>query len=105
MVTQYPDTVKVTATAPATRDENGNWTLATTTTTDLTGRWEANGKGLFVATLNGQQIVYSGIVYLPKGTAQPPYGAKVEVYRDGLLTAKGQVQNFYSGQLNCRLWL
>lgn len=105
MVTQYPDTVKVTVTAPATRDASGNYTLATTTTTELTGRWEANGKGLFVATEGGQQIVYSGIVYLPKGTAKPPYGAKVEVYRDTVLIATGTVQNFSAGQLNCRMWL
>lgn len=105
MVKYYTDTVKVTVTAPSVKDASGNYTLPTTTTTEVKGRWEANGKGLYVAAMNGEQIVYSGIVYLPKGTAQPPYGAKVEVYRDGLLAAKGQVQNFSAGQLNCRLWL
>lgn len=105
MVKQYPDTVKVTVTPPSTRDASGNYTTPSPLVTEVTGRWEANGKGLYVATEGGQQIVYSGIVYLPKGTAKPPYGAKVDVYRDTVLIAKGQVQNFSAGQLNCRLWL
>jgi hypothetical protein len=105
---QYTDTVKITATTPAARDAQGNYSLAASTTTELKGRWEVGvreGSDAFVPVVDGKRIEYSGVVYLPRHTPHPPLGAKVEVYEGLRMVAKGTVKYFSTGKFNCRLWL
>lgn len=89
----------------STPDSEGNWSAATTTTETYEGRFETNSSNRYINAQDGQQIVYTGIVYMNKGD-DIVLGSAVQVLdnMDNQL-AKGTVKAFSKGQLNQRIWL
>jgi hypothetical protein len=91
---------------PATRDENLNWVPgAAGADVQLECRYETNGKGETVASNDGSQVVYSGIVYLDVDVDAIEFGTEIEVFKGEALIFKGNAINFSNGQLNSRLWV
>lgn len=109
-VKQYPHFLFVHVVSESVQDNEGNWT-------DPVDEWvlhancreETNGAGRQINGPDGKAVVFSSIVYLPKSTASIDYNteAKVTDVNDSNAKprVKGQVLNFYPGQMNCRLWL
>ena len=66
-----------------------------------------NGSGQIVTLESGQEYRFNYVVYLPAGTAPLKWGTGVRVYaRDtGERIAQGQVKDFVSGPLGCKMWI
>lgn len=89
------------------QDNNGDWVIPDNepVVVEILCRAEPNGQGKFIASEDGQNIVYSWVVYLDLGIERIPYGTEVKIFKDGDQFASGQVKLFVEGQKNCRLWL
>lgn len=92
------------------QDANGNWeTPNKDWEFHSVCREETNGKGSMIQGADGQALVFSSLVQLPKGTKKVPEGTKVRVCEsqdpESVLRIEGQVLKFDSGQLHCRLWV
>jgi hypothetical protein len=89
----------------AERDELGNW-LPSGNTTELMIPCRAEPNGNSVVTLpDGTQYNFAYMVYLPQGTQTLPTGIKVRITDGEQLDFRSTAKLFFSGQLNCRLWL
>ncbi|WP_145716007.1 hypothetical protein [Chitinophaga japonensis] len=69
----------------------------------IQGRAEVGGR--MVQLTDGNQFVYSWVVYMPKGTAPVAPGTAITVTWNGETIATGNVLLFSQGQLNSRIWL
>lgn len=105
MVTQYPHSITLVSEGESTRDSNGDWQSVASSTRMLSGRFETARANAFITGADGEQIAYSGIVYLPFPIDPIALGIKVRVEDGALMVAEGTVKQFLSGQLNARLWL
>ncbi|SEV88897.1 hypothetical protein SAMN05428988_0155 [Chitinophaga sp. YR573] len=103
MVVQYPHTLTATIVAESHQDDDGNWVPGSDTTREIKCRVEPNGGGRQVQVADGSLIVYSSIVYMPRGTTPLQDGTRVSI-TSSPVTA-GAVLRFSQGQLNSRLWL
>lgn len=108
MVSQYNHTLKYTTVTPATQDSNGDFVGGTTDTIVKPCRYEPTNGSAFIMGADGQQVVYSGTVYMPLGNSIA-FGSDIEVwgFEDNVLVlkVKGTVKRFDRGQLNQRIWL
>jgi hypothetical protein len=103
---QYPHTIRINVSSPNTRDENGNPIKGSVSTTEYRGRFEINSQAALVRSVDGQQIVYDGIIYMPKPEGPVAYGVGVEVIDEkGNVKAKGKVVQYSEGFFNARIWL
>jgi hypothetical protein len=105
MVTQYPHTVTISSVSESTQDENGNYVPGTPSTFEFNGRFETNKAGNFLTAANGEQVVFSGIIYARYSTPNVPLGTGIEVMDGSSPVAKGKAVQFSRGQLNVRIWM
>lgn len=108
MVVQYPYILQLSSqSGELERDENGDYIQGSESFTTVGKcRDEAGTPGQFTVTADGQKVDFSWIVYAPKDIPEIPFGKTVRVIDEaGNIRAFGTVKRFYSGQLNCRLWL
>ncbi len=107
MVKQYPHQLKVeTIQEPTYNEETGTWTEDTIIEKDYSKcRDDANSAGSVIQTTDGEEYVFSYVIYLPVGTEPIELGSKVKVFDGSKLRAKGRVKKFYKGQLHSILWL
>lgn len=104
-MTQYPDSIVLTITIPATQDSNGNWTAGSTSTLTSACRLEPNGTGRQMMGDDGVLRDYAYTCYLPQMTTVVPTGSPyvATTLNNGVIT--GTVKRPSNGQLNSRLWL
>lgn len=92
------------------QDDDGNWvTDEPSWIYHSKCREETNGKGSYINTVDGEHIMFSSLIQLPKGTKSVTEGRKVVVsdidsYNDGV-RLRGHALKFDNGQLHCRLWV
>lgn len=103
MVKQYPHTITAKIVTESHQNENGDWVPGVEQDRVIKGRAEVGGR--MVQLTDGNQFVYSWVVYMPKGTTPVPPGTAITVTWDGETLATGNVLLFSQGQLNSRLWL
>lgn len=106
MVIQYPHTGKVYLPGDSQRDATGNW-IASDVSLQLQTKCRAEpARGSqYVVGLNGQQITFWCIVYMPIPDDEVKPGMLFEVWDGENLIIKTDVKQFSRGQLNARVWL
>jgi hypothetical protein len=105
-MTQYPDTIVITVTTPATQNTStGLWTAGTSTTYTLECRAETNSKAAKVAGNDGVMIDFAFNCYLPVMTTVIPFGSAFTLTLANNGTVTGKIKGAKNGQLNSRLWL
>lgn len=103
---QYPDSIVITVTTPATQDpDTGIWTAGTSTAYTLECRAEVNGTGRQIAGDDGVLMDYAFQVFLPLMTTVIPAGSDyvLTALSNGIIS--GKVKRASNGQLNSRIWL
>jgi hypothetical protein len=105
VVKQYPHTLKLTTIGSGTQDSEGNWIPGGSTEVEKPCRFETNDRGAIVATDDGAEIVYDGIIYLPLPADQIAPGTTVQVLDGVTVLSNRTVKKFSRGQLNARIWL
>lgn len=107
VVRQYPYTLKVFQETEAVFDQDtGGW-IPGTAEWVIVGkcRDEINGSGARVTTQDGENYVYSAVVYAPLTTRVIGQGAKIAVFDGDFKRMEGNVVRFGKGQLNVRIWV
>lgn len=107
MVIQYPYILKIFQETESVFDQNtGDWIPGTAEWVELGNcRDEINGSGARVTTPDGENYVYSAVIYTPLSTPSIGNGAKVEVWDGDEKRMSGNVVRFGKGQLNSRIWV
>ena len=107
MINKRPHTLKYHQPATdAVQDGNGDWIPGFEGgAVEMHCRYEPNGSGKTVASNDGQQVVYSGIIYLDVNASPIIYGTTVEVFNGFVSIFKGNAITFSNGQKNSRLWV
>lgn len=115
-VKQYPQFLFVHVVSESTQDNEGNWSDPTDTWVKHSiCREETNGAGRTINGPDGQAVVYSSTIYLPRTAQRIKEGSQVvvvetdEVDAEGTPTGyariKGSVLKFDLSQLHSRLWV
>ncbi len=132
---QYPDTIVITVTTPATQDANGSWVSGGETIYTFDCRAEVNSSGRKIVGDDGVTMDYSMICYCP---TDGDVSVSLTTNDDGIVTKEagesvvvdtfvssmmygaessykltnrigevheGTVKRWFLGQLNARLWL
>lgn len=107
MVSQYPYTLKVFKETESVFDQStSSWIPGTAEWVEYGNcRDEINGSGARVTTQDGENYVYSAVIYCPLSTPFIGNGAKVEVWDGDFKRMSGNVVRFGKGQLNSRIWV
>lgn len=107
MIIQYPYTLKVFQETESVFDQySGEWVQGTAEWIELGKcRDEINGSGARVTTQDGENYVYSAVIYTPLTTPTINNGAKIEVWNGDEKRMEGNVVRFGKGQLNIRIWV
>ena len=107
MVRQYPYTLKVFQETEAVFDQNtADWIPGTAEWVEFGNcRDEINGSGARVTTQDGENYVYSAVVYVPTSAKSINNGVLIQVWDGAEMRMKGNVVRFGKGQLNSRIWI
>ena len=97
---RYPHTLTLTWQLDGTFSE-GDYTPGSEVTETVQGRAEPNGKGGFIRTEDGAQVVYDYTFYSDKQTFQAPYGAMASLDTGWSGTVKRQANH----QTGTQIWL
>jgi hypothetical protein len=106
MVTQYPDTITVTTGATFKQQTDGDYEVdaaAGTFTSECRG--EPNSSNAVLRGIDGAEIAYSWIVYMPPTTTVLQHGDSVSLALANQTTYAGTLKRQSNGQLNTRLWV
>lgn len=108
-IKQYPHYLFVHQVSESYKDDDGNWTEpGNSIILHSMCREEPNGKGSTVNVANGNAVVFSSNVFLPKGSESIAVGTEIIICDSNDVTEvriKGSVLRFSTGQLNAKLWL
>lgn len=104
-MTQYPDTITISVTSPASQGSNGNWTAGISTQYEYQCRLEPNKSGRQVIGDDGVLRDFSYNCFMPRISFKIPTGSEYSVVSLNNCTISGTVKNSYNGQLNSRIWL
>ncbi|WP_372932437.1 hypothetical protein [Mariniphaga sediminis] len=106
MVNQYPDTVIVAKEPEYMQGEKGYFsTGAEPITFDSECRAEPAGSNPVIRGDDGNDILYSWLVYLPKSSQVFAFGDKVKLTKADGSIYESSLKRFYNGQFNTRLWV
>jgi len=67
-------------------------------------RAEKNTKGNFIRGVDGAQIDYAFVIFMPRTATNLPIGSEY-VLTKGSEEFRGQIKDANNGQLNSRIWL
>lgn len=110
---QYPQYLYCKSNDEATQGSNGSW-VGGSPEWILIGicREETNGKGTSIQTADGRFLVFSSLIYLPRGSEKIQEGSeilimkeKAEVVNEADAILKGTCLKFDDGRLHCRMWV
>lgn len=110
-VKQYPHFLFVHQVSESTQDpETGDWwTPEDQWVMHSVCREETNGAGRMINGPDGQAIVFSSTVYLPRTAAKITEGTEVKVMEsndvNGFCRVSGKNLKFDASQLHARLWV
>jgi len=105
MVTQYPHSITITVTPALFADESGNLEGGKEVNHLFSCRAEpASGNGI-IRTQNGEEVVYTWVVYLPSPGTEFSPGDAVEITLSNGSKYTGTIKRQSDGQLNSRLWV
>jgi len=110
-VKQYPHRLVYQSLAPeAVQDATGHWITpdagSTTIEHDCRAEVAPNSQtGGVSKSTDGQNLVFSWVVYAPLDCPVIPIGQQVTIYDGLLVRATGTVERFAKGQLSTRFWL
>lgn len=110
-IIQYPHFLYVKSTGGAsTQDAEGNWiTYTPSWVFHSVCREETNGSGRQVNGSDGKAVVYSSMVYLPKGVASVPDNVEILVVTtqdpEALIRVKGTCLKCDITTLHGRIWV
>jgi hypothetical protein len=107
MVIQYPHTAQCKIAPPAVQDENGNWiTPEPIIAWEHKGRLEPRSSSAFLQGVDGKQITFTSIFYMPLPVPDIKPESMIEVFdKFGNLMVRETAKQFSRGQLNARIWL
>jgi hypothetical protein len=105
MVTQYPHTIVITATPTLTADDDGNLSGGTATDYSYSCRVEPASNNGIIRTENGDEIIYTFVVYMAAITSEFTPGDAVEITLTNGSHYSGTIKRQSNGQLNTRLWV
>jgi hypothetical protein len=111
MVKQYPHNVIISVPRSGEQNSQGDWVPidpADDTNIETKGRFEPQGNksSQYITGVDGTQIAFFGIVFMPVLEQHLKHGASVSVTDDnGNVIARGSIKQFYAGQLNFKAWL
>lgn len=104
----YPNILMVIPAGNTGADADGDYAAEGSAATEHSiCRAVRNGSGQIVRLSSGIEYRFSYVVYMPAGTETLRLGTPVKVYsQDGEeLLAGGQVMDFVSSPLGCKLWI
>ena len=109
-VKQYPHFLFVHVVEESIQDGDGNWTEAVDQWNfHSVCREETNGRGTKINGTDGNAIVFSSTVFMPRTAARIAELTEVLVSEtndeNGICRVKGQVLKFDAAQLHARLWV
>lgn len=107
VIRQYPYTLKVFQETESVFDQNtGDYVPGTAEWVEWGKcRDEINGSGARVTTQDGENYVFSAVIYAPLGTPKINAGAQIEVWDGEEKRMSGNAVRFGKGQLNVRIWV
>lgn len=106
MVTFRPHTAKVKiASASGYLQDTGEFAPPVESSLTFACRVSPVGGANKMIHKDGLRVDCRFLVHADANTPKLPYGALMEVYRQGQLIAKGSVTGWFSNQLNTRIWL
>lgn len=107
MVRQYPYTLKVFQETEAVFNQNtGDWIPGSADWVDFGNcRDEINGAGARVTTQDGENYVYSAVVYVPTSTQKINNGVLIQVWDGEEMRMEGNVVRFGKEQMHSRIWV
>ena len=106
---QYPDVLsyeRVTG-GGSHYDEYGNLIIdpLVTELIYLRCRAEANSKGAYLSGIDGNRIEFDWVVDMPLPFESIAVGVAIQIAREGVLRAKGNVKRSISNQIKERIWV
>ena len=107
MVKQYPYRLKVLEQIDAFFDQStAEWIEGNSQWVDYgICRDEINGSGSKITTTDGENYVFSAVVYAPKNIKPINKGTKIQVWNEDELRLEGIIVRFSKDQLHSRIWL
>ena len=106
---QYPDVLSyVKSTGGSSHyDDDGNLVIVPPVIENISlkCRAEANSKGAYLSGIDGNRIEFDWVVYMPLPFESIAVGVAIQIAREGVLRAKGNVKRSISNQLNARIWV
>ena len=105
---QYPHSISVISSPEFTQNEDtGNFQQVPETggTFESECRAEPAGSNPIIKGIDGNDIVFAWIVYMPKTETEFKFGDKVVVTLGNGSQYEGTVKRQYNGQFNTRLWV
>lgn len=104
---QYPDNIVITGNADFIQNEQtGNFEpVSPGTAFSSECRAEPAGSNPVIKGKDGDDIVFSWIVYLPKTSEVFQFGDKVAITKADGSVFNADVKRQYNGQFNSRLWV
>jgi len=106
MVKQYPHTITVDITPGFEPDEKGNLQeTGQSGTFSSDCRAEPAGSNPVIKGADGEDLVYSWIVYMPKTDVKLSFGDTVTITVENGQQHSASLKRQHNGQLNTRLWV
>lgn len=107
MVKQYPDIIQIVTDSDYEQDVNGNFVPIAGSGSTFTSSCRAQpaGDNPVIKGDDGNDLVYSWVIYMPKTSAELEFGANVTLTRHDGIVFTGSLKRQYNGQLNSRLWV
>ncbi|WP_133575174.1 hypothetical protein [Pedobacter metabolipauper] len=109
MIVQYPHILRFTIVTDAVpyEDSNGDTVIpvGTAGVFEIKCRFETNSKGSTIPSNDGENVIYSWMIYMPLNQIDIPKRIDVVGLNKGVEFAKGTVLNFSRDQLNARAWV
>lgn len=108
MVSQYPHRITIVSNPEfAQNEESGNFQQVpdTESTFESECRAEPAGSNPVIKGADGEDVVISWLVYMPKTEMEFSYGDKVLVTMQNGSQYEGTVKRQSNGQFNSRLWV
>lgn len=107
MALQYPHTISIEIQPEFSKDASGNFQAVAGTGGAFTSscRFEPAGENPVIKGDNGEDIVFTWMVYMPKTETELNFGDKVTITLANGSQYSGTLKRQYNGQFNSRLWV
>ena len=106
VIEQYPHSITVTKVPDYEQGVDGNFSTDGEATTFVSScRVEPAGDNPVIKGVDGSDIVFRWIVYMPRTEEELDFGSPVMITLKNGSQYQGTLKRQYNGQLNSRLWV